>query len=205
MAVQYVLFDLGNVLIDWDPGKLYGELIPDDTERTVFLRDVCNMAWHVNHDRGVSFAENAGPLIDRYPMYEREIRAWGDRWFDMFHGYVKGVPELIDRLEAANLQLYALSNVPDDVWPGMMETYDYLGRFKDVVVSGREKCVKPDPKIYSIALSRMGNPDPATVLFIDDSEKNTSAAAALRFQVHTFDTASRLETDLIDRNLLQYV
>ncbi|MEM6411200.1 MAG: HAD-IA family hydrolase, partial [Pseudomonadota bacterium] len=82
---------------------------------------------------------------------------------------------------------------------------DYLGRFKDVVVSGREKCVKPDPKIYSIALSRMGNPDPATVLFIDDSEKNTSAAAALRFQVHTFDTASRLETDLIDRNLLQYV
>lgn len=202
MAVQYLLFDLGNVLVDWDPAKLYRELIPDDEERELFLRDVCNMAWHVNHDRGTSFADNAATLIAEHPRYEREILDWGNRWFDMFHGYVEGTPDLIDRLQAKGRPLYALSNVPAEIWPGMLDRFEHLHRFEDVVVSGRERCVKPDPRIYEISLQRMDNPAPDTVLFIDDSEMNTKAAAALGFEVHTFKTAARLETDLIDRNLL---
>jgi len=202
MSVRYLLFDLGHVLLDWEPAKLYRDLIPDDAEREVFLRDICNMAWHTNHDRGVSFADNAAPLIAQYPRYEREILAWGTRWFDMFHGYIEGTPDLIDRLLAKGYPLYALSNVPGENWDTMLERYDYLKKFSDIVVSGHEKCVKPDPQIYRIALERMGHPAPETVLFIDDRETNTDAAAALGFQVHTFKTAQRLETDLIERTVL---
>ncbi|MEM9669976.1 MAG: HAD-IA family hydrolase [Pseudomonadota bacterium] len=202
MAVRFLLFDLGHVLFDWEPAKLYRELIPDDTERDAFLRDVCNMEWHTNHDRGVSFADNAVHLIHEYPHYEREILAWGNRWFDMFHGYVDGTPELINRLQANGHPLYALSNVPGENWSGMLEKFGHLHKFEDIVVSGHEKCVKPERKIYEIALARMGDPDPGSVLFIDDRKTNTDAAAALGFEVHTFNTAQRLETDLIDRNLL---
>ncbi|MEO0882934.1 MAG: HAD family phosphatase [Pseudomonadota bacterium] len=202
MAVHFLLFDLGNVLIDWEPAKLYRKLIPDTEEREMFLRDICNMAWHTNHDRGMSFADNAAALIRQHPTYENEILAWSQRWFDMFHGYVEGMPALIDRLQKKERPLYALSNVPEEVWPEMLERFTYLNRFEDIVVSGHEKCVKPDPKIYEISLARMGHPAPETVLFVDDRESNTDAAAALGFEVHTFKTAQRLETDLIDRNLL---
>ncbi|MEM7661118.1 MAG: HAD family phosphatase [Pseudomonadota bacterium] len=202
MAVQYLLFDLGKVLIDWEPARLYRELIPDDVERTAFLRDICSLEWHTNHDRGVSFADNAAQLVDQHPIYEQEILAWGERWFDMFDGYVEGTPELMDRLKAKGHSLYGLSNAPSENWNGMLARFDYLQKFEDIVVSGFEDCVKPDPKIYKIARERMGDPAPESVLFIDDRKENTDAAAALGFQVHTFKTAAGLETDLIDRNLL---
>ncbi|WP_290488740.1 hypothetical protein [Hyphomonas sp. UBA3988] len=112
MAAEIALFDLGHVVLDWDPARLYAKIIDTPQERQMFLADICNMAWHTRHDAGASFAENAVDLIRQYPQYETEILAWGRRWMEMFDGYVEGTAELIRRLDARQVPLYALTNMP---------------------------------------------------------------------------------------------
>jgi len=202
VPVEFVLFDLGRVLLDWEPDRLYQKLIPEREARARFLSTVCTMEWHARHDAGASFAENARPLIEKFPEHEALIHAWSAQWLGMFDGYIEGVPALIDRLEATNIPLYALSNMPSDPWEDMRTHFPYLQRFLDVIVSGDEKCIKPDPKIYQISLARMGNPAPETVFFIDDSAANIAAADALGFQTHLFTSARCLETALIKHKLI---
>ena len=202
VPVKNVLFDLGGVLLDWKPDRLYQKLIDDADSRKDFLTNICTMEWHARHDAGLSFAKNADELILQYPEYTDLIRAWGARWFDMFAGYIDGVPALIDQLRAKDVPLFALSNMPGDPWEEMQIVFPYLTYFRDVVVSGHEKCIKPDPRIYQIALARMGNPEPQNVLFIDDSAKNIAAADALGFQTHLFKNACGLETALIQFKLI---
>ena len=95
MGARIVLFDLGHVVVDWQPIRLYRDLFDTEAEADVFVRDVCNMDWHVHHDRGVSMADNAEPLIAQYPQYETQIRAWRTRRLDMFEGYIPGMPPLM--------------------------------------------------------------------------------------------------------------
>ena len=154
------------------------------------------MAWHTRHDAGVSFADNAADLIEIHPNYSDLIHAWRGRWMEMFDGYIDGVPALIDRLDANDIPFYALSNMPKDPWPEMREYFSYLRRFRDVVVSAEENCVKPDPKIYQIALDRVGAQTAREILFIDDRQDNIDAAAQFGFQTHLFTTAECLEIAL---------
>lgn len=202
MSVQTVLFDLGRVVIDWEPDRLYKKLISDAVERQHFLDTVCTMAWHTRHDAGVSFTDNAETLTAEFPEHAALIRAWGDRWVEMFDGYVSGTPELMDKLVKNNVPLYALTNMPSETWPMMQDMYPRMALFQDVIVSGDEKCVKPGREIFNIALSRMGNPAPETVLFTDDSPANIKAAAAYGFVTHLFTDASGLETALIEHKLI---
>lgn len=202
MSVQTVLFDLGRVVIDWEPDRLYSKLIPDAEERKRFLETVCTMAWHTRHDAGVSFSDNAASLIAEFPDKATLIRAWGDRWLEMFDGYVAGTPALMDELVKNEVPLYALTNMPSETWPMMQDMYPRMALFRDVIVSGDEKCVKPDQEIFNIALARMGNPSPETVLFMDDSPANIDAAAHYGFVTHLFTDASGLETALIEHKLL---
>ena len=202
VPVKIVLFDLGRVFLDWEPDRLYQKLITDAQARASFLKNICNMEWHGKHDAGVSFSENAAQLIEKYPDKANLISAWGTRWFEMFDGYIEGVPALIDRLDAQNIPLYALSNMPSDPWEEMKTHFPYLLRFRDVIVSGHEKCIKPDEKIYKIALSRLGQPRPESVLFIDDSPANITAAKQIGMQTHLFTSSQGLETALIRLNLI---
>ena len=202
MAARIALFDLGRVVLDWEPARLYSRLLPDAEERARFLSEICTMAWHTRHDAGVSFADNAPPLIARYPQYEAEIRAWGGRWMEMFDGYIDGTPDLIDRLAARDVPLYALSNMPSEVWPSMLEHFPLLERFAHVTVSGDLGIVKPDPAIYAYTLEKMGRPDPADVIFIDDAAQNIAAADALGFRTHLFRSAAGLEATLLAEGLL---
>ncbi len=191
-----VLFDIGNVLVRWDPERLYAELLPDAADRRRFLTDICTMAWHGEHDRGVPMADNAAPLIARHPDYESAIRAWDERWDDMFDGPIEGTVRLVERLEARGVALFALTNLPAEKKSHIFETLPFLTRFEDVVVSGEEGVVKPDPRIYDIAAQRIGRP-PETVLFVDDREENVSAARAKGFHAVAFLDAARLERDLV--------
>lgn len=202
VSVQFVLFDLGRVLLDWEPDRLYKKLIPDEEARKHFLTSICTMEWHTRHDAGSSFAQNALPLIEKFPEHAALINAWGARWFEMFDGYIAGVPAIIDALHANNIPLYALSNMPSEPWEEMKVHFPYLKQFLDVIVSGDEKCVKPHADIYHIALARMGNPAPNSVLFIDDSPANIAAADALGLQTHLFKSAFDLKTALIKLNIL---
>jgi len=199
---RIVLFDLGNVVVDWDPMRLYRSRFDTKAEAEVFCRDVCNMAWHVNHDRGVSMAQNRAPLIAAYPHHENHIVAWDTHWLDMFHGYVPGVPALIARLEEARIPLYGLSNLPAEKAGPTFDAFPMIRVLRDVVVSGAEKVVKPDRRIYEIALSRMGSPDPSQVLFVDDRRENIEAAAALGFLGHQFTGAESLEAALVATGFL---
>ena len=202
MTARIALFDLGRVVLDWEPARLYSRLLPDAEERERFLSEICSMAWHTRHDAGVSFADNAPPLIAQYPQYESEIRAWGGRWMEMFDGYIDGTPDLIDRLEERGVPLFALSNMPSEPWPMMQEHFPLLKRFRHTVVSGDIGLVKPDPAIFAHTLEKLGSPSPGEVFFIDDSEKNTHAADALGFRTHLFRTAEGLETALEAEGLL---
>lgn len=200
--ITHILFDLGHVVLDWQPRRLYATLFEDAEELDFFLSEVCNMAWHTHHDAGASWEENAVPLIRKYPQYEMHIRAWGTRWLDMFEGYVPGTPELIEALEDRGHALFALSNIPSDGLAPLMSPFPVLGKFRDIVVSGDEKCVKPNPKIYHISLQRMGHPAPESVLFIDDRLENIKAAEVLGMRGHHFQGAAGLKSTLKDYNLL---
>jgi len=202
MRVDFMLWDLGRVLLDWEPERAYISQIPDPDERADFLSNVCNMDWHCRHDAGVSFADNAKALIAQHPEHDAHIRMWGDNWFDMFDGYIDGTPALFERLEATGIVQYALSNMPAEIWPQMKVEFPLLARFRDAIISGEEKLIKPDPKLYEIALARMGDPAPERVLFVDDSLANIEAADRLGFQTHHLKTAHGLETALISYKLL---
>ncbi|MEZ5946421.1 MAG: HAD family phosphatase [Hyphomonas sp.] len=202
MTARIALFDLGRVVLDWEPARLYSRIFPDAAERTRFLTEICTMDWHTRHDAGVSFADNAEALVALYPEYEDAIRAWGGRWMEMFDGYIDGTPDLIDRLEARGVPLYALSNMPSETWPLMLQHFPLMHRFAHVVVSGDIGLVKPDPAIYAHALEKMGGPAPGEVFFVDDSAKNIAAADALGFRTHLFEGAAGLERALKAEGLL---
>jgi len=202
MAARIALFDLGRVVLDWEPARLYSRIFSDPAERDRFLSEICTMDWHTRHDAGASWADNAAPLIAQYPQYEAEIRAWSGRWMEMFNGYIEGTPDLIGRLDDHGVPLYALSNMPAEPWDEMLEHFPVMQRFRHVVVSGRIGMVKPDPAIYAHALEMMGNPAPSDVFFIDDAAKNIAAADALGFRTHLFRTAGELETALVAEGLL---
>lgn len=202
MAARIALFDLGGVILDWSPARLYSKMFSDAAERERFLTTVCTMDWHLRHDSGVSFAENAAPLIAKYPQYETQIRAWSGRWMEMFDGCIDGVERLVEGLAGRERPLYALSNMPSEAWPMTRDAFPVLRRFRQTVVSGDVKMVKPDPKIFHYTLAKMGGPLPDEVLFIDDSPKNIATADALGFRTHLFRGAASLERALILEGLL---
>lgn len=193
---RIVLFDLGNVVVDWEPMRLYRQMFDDEAEAERFCRDVCTMDWHLAHDLGTPMAENRASLLANYPHYAEAITAWETRWLDMFHGYVAGVPALIAGLEERRVPLYGLSNIPAEKADETFDAFPIIRVLRDVVVSGAEKVAKPDRRIYEIAHIRMGAPDPADVLFIDDRQNNIDAAEAFGFKGHHFRDAEKLEAEL---------
>ena len=202
MTVKHALFDLGRVVLDWEPRRLYAKLFDDPAELDRFLSEVCTMDWHTKHDAGVSFEDNAATLIAQHPKYENEIRAWGSRWMEMFEGYVEGSQRLVERLSARGASIYALSNMPAETWPLMRKHFPTLARFEHVIVSGEVGMVKPNAEIFHYALTKMGDPPAETVLFIDDSLTNIKTAAAMGFATHLFTNAPALEARLVAERLL---
>ncbi len=202
MAARIALFDLGGVILDWSPARLYSKIFSDAAERDRFLETVCTMEWHTRHDAGTSFADNAAALITRYPQYESQIRAWSGRWMEMFDGCIDGVERLVEALAGRERPLYALSNMPAEAWPMIRDAFPILSRFRQTIISGEIKLIKPDPKIFHYTLAKIGGPSPDEVLFIDDSAKNIATADALGFRTHLFRGASGLERALMLEGLL---
>ena len=152
-----VLWDLGHTLVDWDPARVYRELLPNDDAVEVFLGGVCTMAWHQRHDAGVPMAENRKALIEAHPDKAELIKAWETRWADMFDGWVEGMEAIVETLESAGVPQYALTNLPAEKWPHILSTYPAIARFDAHVVSGQEGVIKPDPEIYEITRARIAH------------------------------------------------
>ncbi|WP_417467430.1 HAD family hydrolase [Maricaulis sp.] len=201
MARKAVLWDLGNVLLDWSPAYLYRKIF--DTEDAVqdFLGRVCTMEWHSAHDRGVPMAENRRDLIAQYPEHEAAITAWETRFPEMLQGSIPGTAEAIEALAAAGVPQYALTNLPTEWVEPVNRIYPAMRHMRDTIVSAHERVVKPDPRIYEITAQRLPH-DPADVVFFDDREANVIAARRFGFDAEQFTGESKLLADLRDRGLL---
>jgi len=196
-----VLFDIGNVIVRFDPYALYSQILPDIEERQWFLTHVCSMAWHVEHDRGAAMAETIPALIARYPQYRDAIEAWRGRAAEMLPEVIAPSVETIQELAALGVPLFALTNMPAE-WVSLITGMSpAFAHFRDIVVSAHEGVIKPDPRLYRIALDRIGRPADE-VLFIDDSPPNIDAARAIGFDVHLFDDPAALRPALEARWLL---
>jgi 2-haloacid dehalogenase/putative hydrolase of the HAD superfamily len=200
-GAKAVLFDVGNVVVRWDPRALYSKIIPDPDRRDWFLSHVCTMAWHGEHDRGVPMAKNAAPLIARFPEYEAEILAWDARFDDMLGGAIPETVEAIEAMHTRGVPLYALTNMPAEKADGVFATSPVFGLFRDIVVSAHEGLIKPDPAIFALACRRAGLA-PQEMLFVDDLAANIEAAHRLGFDVHLFDDPATLRPALESRGLL---
>jgi HAD superfamily hydrolase (TIGR01509 family) len=202
MTTSIVLFDLGNVLIDWDPRALYARRFGDRAKADWFCDTICTLAWHTRHDAGESFADTIPELQARHPDYAEHIAAWRSEWLDMFNGYVPGMDTLVLELKAAGVPLFGLSNLSAEIADETFNAFPVIHELEDVVVSGAEGVVKPDPRIYQIALDRMGCPAPETVLFIDDRLDNIRAAEAAGMVGHLFEGAKTVREHLVHAGLL---
>lgn len=181
-----ILWDFGHTLVDWDPSRLYRQLLDTDDAVEAFLGGVCTLDWHAAHDGGVSMADNRTALIEAHPDKADLIRAWETGWDAMFDGWIAGMEAIVAGLEAAGVPQYGLTNLPGEKWPSLQAMYPALTRFEDVIVSGVEGVIKPDRRIYEITAERMAI-DPAEVLFFDDRSDNIEAARAYGFQGHVFN------------------
>lgn len=199
--VTAVVFDVGRVLFQWDFRHLFRKLIDDPDELEWFVSTVVTEEWHYRHDAGTPLAEMVPERITRFPQYARHIQAYGARFNESIPGPVPGSLELVDRLDAAGLPLFAITNFGAEFWPVFRATQPVFDRFRDIVVSGDECLTKPDPAIYALAARRFGHA-PQSMLFIDDNAANVAAAQACGWQVHHFSEAGKLEADLIARRLI---
>jgi 2-haloacid dehalogenase len=200
-AVQAVVFDVGRVLYQWDLRHLYRKLIVDEAELERFVTEVISPEWHFQHDAGRSVAEMIAERSAEFPHHAALIAAWGERFNESIPGPVPGSLELVERLHRRGVSLYAITNFGAEFWAGFRPTAPVFDYFRDVVVSGEEKLVKPDPALFALAARRFGH-EPTAMLFVDDVEANVRAAEASGWQVHWFTDAARLEDDLQGRGLL---
>jgi 2-haloacid dehalogenase len=191
-----VIFDVGKVLYDWDPRFLYERLIPAGEALDAFLRDVVTTQWHFQHDAGRLFAETRVELTERFPHHAALIADWGPRFNETIPGPIAGMPEVVADLDAAGVPLFAITNFSGEFWPPFRAREAAMfDRFRDIVVSGDERLVKPDPAIYRLALDRFGLAA-AEAVFIDDNVANVDAAAALGIHALLFTGAGPLREEL---------
>lgn len=183
--MRSVVFDVGHVLFDWDPRFLYGKLIADPDRLDWFLANVVTREWHFQHDAGRPFAETSAELIRAYPSEKALIEAYGPRWLETIPAAIPGSLALVHDLHAAGVPLFAITNFSDEFWRMFRPTQPIFDLFEDIVVSGAEKCIKPDLRIYELAQRRFGLP-PGAALFIDDNPANVAAAIRSGWEAHRF-------------------
>ena len=197
-----VVFDLGGVLIDWDPRHLYRKLFAgDETAMENFLATVCTHEWNRRQDAGRSFAEGARLLKAEHPNKAELIDAYGARFHEMMSGPIAGSVEILAELRARGTPLYLLSNFSAETFPPAFERFDFLRWFRGMVISGEVGVIKPDLRIYEIMLARFAI-DPYRAVYIDDVAVNSEAAAGMGIHGIHFTTPAALRDELVGLDLL---
>jgi len=198
-----VLFDLGGVLVDWNPRHLYRRLFADEQAMEEFLETVCTRAWNEEQDLGRPFAEGVRLLTEQYPHWAEEIRAYDARWHEMLRGPIEGSVAVLGELRESGVGLFALTNWSAEKFPQSRARFPFFDWFTGIVVSGEERLKKPDPRIFDLAARRFGL-DPGATVFVDDSATNVVAAERLGFRAHHFVGAAELRRALVEHRLLPW-
>lgn len=194
--IQTIIFDLGAVLIDWNPRYVYRSVFDNEEKTDWFLQNICTSDWNENQDAGYSIAKATAELIERHPEWQKEISAYYGRWQEMLGGPIEGTVEIFRQLKQNNdLKFYALTNWSAETFPVALERFDFLKWFDGIVVSGEEKTRKPFPEFFRILLNRY-NIDPAKAVIIDDNLRNIQGAEAVGINGIHFTNPDQLKTDL---------
>ncbi len=201
-CLEAVVFDLGGVLIDWNPRHLFRKVFDgDETAMERFLSTVCTPAWNDHQDRGRPFGEGIALLMNEHPGFAEPIRAYRSRWIEMLAGPIPGSVEILSELREHGTRIFALSNWSAETYPEARDHYPFLSWFQEILLSGEVGLAKPDPAIFELARERFGI-RPATSLFIDDSLVNVEGARAAGFQATHFRGARSLRRELAAAGLL---
>lgn len=199
--VEVIVFDLGGVLIDWNPRYLFRKLFAgDDARMEYFLTSVCHQGWNEKQDAGRPFAQAVAELCVEHPEWQPFIRAYFDRWPEMLGGAIDGTVAVLKRLKADGFPVYALTNWSAETFPFARQRFEFLQWFDGIVVSGEENMKKPDARFFQILLDRHQIDAPKS-LFIDDVWHNIEGAAAVGMQTHHFQNPAVLTDDLRRRGL----
>lgn len=197
MNTNTIIFDLGGVLIDWDPRYMYTTLFRSEEAMEHFLQHVCTSDWNEEQDGGRPIAEANAVLIARFPQYKSEVEAFYGRWTEMLGGPIEDTVSILQQLHKKQThKLVALTNWSAETWPEATARYDFLQLFEGILVSGHEKLKKPDPTIYQLLLDRYHLEADSSV-FIDDNKRNIDAANRLGIQTIHFRNADQLRADLV--------
>jgi 2-haloacid dehalogenase len=195
-ALSTVVFDIGGVLLEWDPRHVYRDVFDDEAEMERFLTEVCSREWHEDNDRGVRYAESCAALAARFPHYASEIHMWGERTEEMIVGTIDGTVEILAELQAAGVPCYGLTNMEAETYPLRYERYEFLRSLAGTVVSAQEGVIKPDPEIFRRLFERFALVPEETV-FVDDAERNIATARALGMETALFTSPERLRAELV--------
>lgn len=190
-----VIFDLGGVLLDWDPRYLYRKLLATETEVEDFLTRVCTHEWNEQQDAGRPFAEGIALLAEKHPKQKHLIEAYFERWSETLAGAHEETVAVLEALRDRDVRLFALTNFSAETFPIARRRFEFLGWFEGILVSGEEGMKKPDPRIFRRLAERF-DLSLEGAAFIDDVPKNVEAARRLGLHAITFTSASELKQDL---------
>ena len=195
--ITTIIFDLGGVLIDWNPEYVYRDVFHGDQDKVDwFLNNICTSKWNVQQDAGRTLREGTDILVNQYPQYENWIRIFYDRWEEMLGGPIQETVDLLSKLKSENkYRLLALTNWSGELFPVAMERYAYLKYFEGIVVSGDEQTAKPFPKIYEILIERH-QLSPESCVFIDDNFDNVVAARKIGIHGIHYKSTLQLKEEL---------
>lgn len=196
MAIESVVFDLGNVLIDWNPSYVFDTLFDDEDQKKHFFEHICTHDWNEKQDEGRPLKEATETLSQEYPEWRPYIEAYYGRWTEMLGGPIVGTVEILQELKhAGNIRLYALTNWSAELFPIALERYEFLHWFDGRLVSGEEKMKKPAPEFYQLLVDRF-KLDLSKTVFIDDNLRNVQAAEIFGLPTIRFENPDQLRTGL---------
>jgi len=193
--LKNIVFDLGAVLIDWNPRHFYRKVFADEKEMEYFLTQVYSPSQNIRSDAGEPFEQVAAELIRQFPEYEKQIALYYAHWAEMLGGEVIGSVQILRELKAKKVPVFALTNWSAQTFPTARKLFPFLAEFDGIVVSGEEKCIKPDPQIYKILLNRY-HLQASETIFIDDNPANVAGAVALGMTGIHFTSPQALRTQL---------
>ena len=200
-SVDTIIFDLGGVLIDWNPRYLYKKIFKTEEEITWFLENICTSAWNEQQDAGRSFEDATAELLNKFPDHALAIRAQYDRWQETIQGPIHETVEVLKNIKDSNrYRLFALTNWSAETFPWALQNFEFLHWFEGIVVSGVEKTRKPFPDFYEILFNRYAIL-PEKAIFIDDNLMNIEAARSLKVDGIHFLGAGHLKGELERRGL----
>lgn len=195
-TIEAIIFDFGNVLLEWDPRHVYRRFFPDDEDAMEnFLREVNFMEWNAQQDKGRSFTDGVAELSRQFPQYTDLIHAYYENWKDSIGNHLEGTVEIMKRLKAAGYPLYGLSNWSAETFPLMRDKFDFFDLLDDIVISGEVGMIKPEPEIFEHMLERIGKAA-GTCIFIDDAAANVAQAQKMGFATIHFHSPAQLEIEL---------